>query len=743
MDNPDSIIGKNLKRVDARSKVTGQAEYPGDINLPGQLYMKILFAGRPHARITTIDTAKAQAYPGVVAIFTAEDVPTNEYGLIVPDQPVLCGPGSAKPDADIVRCLADQVALVVAESADIAAAACALIEVGYEDLPAVFDPAQARAEGAPQLHADVPGNTLTHYRTRRGDMDAGWAQADVTVESTYTTSWQEHAYLQPEAGLAYIDDADRVTVVVGGQWTHEDRAQIAHALALPEDAVRVVYPAIGGAFGGREDMSIQIVLALAAWKLKRPVKIVWSRAESIRGHHKRHPVTIHAKWGATRAGKVVAVEVEVMADAGAYAYTSTKVLGNAHLMCVGPYAFENAKIDAYAVYTNNLPGGAFRGFGGPQGAFAAEGQMNKLAARLDMDPVTLRLKNILREGTPTITGTPLPEGVSLPHVVAECARASYWTEADEDAVMHWAEQTITPPADPVHRRGRGIACAFKNLGFSFGAPEECRATIEIHGDADIETVLLFHAAAEVGQGSHTVMTQMVAAAVGVPTDKVRLVVSDTAKTESSGSVSASRMTFMSGNAIQGAAQLALLAWHKGERPAVGRYRYVPPKTTSYDPQTGACNPNFAYGYVAQAVEVDIDIETGLIDIVQVVSVNDVGQAINPQQVRGQIEGAVVQAQGYALMEDFKMHEGRVLTDQLSTYLIPTVMDIPGDVKSVILEFPDPRGPWGARGMGEMPFLPFAPAVVAALYKATGVWFDAIPLTPARVVEKLRAAGLGG
>ncbi len=738
MNEKTTVIGQNITRIDARAKVTGEALYPGDIDMPGQLWMKILFAGRPHARIVDIDTRKAEAYPGVVAVFTAKDVPVNEYGLIMPDQPVLCGPGSGKPGAAVVRCVSDNVALIIAETEDCAAAARDLIRVTYEDLPAVFDPFTAMAEGAPQLHPHAERNILCHYRIRKGDVEAAFARADVVVEGTYHTSWQEHAYLQPEAGLGYIDDEGRVTVAVAGQWTHEDQKQIAHALGLPLDQARVVYPAIGGAFGGREDMSVQIVLALAAWKLRRPVKIIWNREESIIGHHKRHPVTIRAKWGATREGRVIAAQVEVVGDAGAYAYTSTKVLGNANLMCTGPYEIDNVHVDTYAVYTNNLPSGAFRGFGGPQGAFAAETQINRLADALNMDPVTLRLKNVLREGSLASVGTPLPGGVSIPQVVEACARESYWAPADG----HWEQRPLEQPADPAKRRGVGIACAFKNVGFSFGAPEHSWATVELYGKTAIEEVVVRHAGAEVGQGTHTVMAQMAAEAVGVPVEKVRLIVSDTAQTDNSGSASASRLTHMAGNAIRGAAARALEAWRNEERPAIGRYQYRPPATTPYDPETGKSTPNFAYGYVAQAVEVEVDIETGQVDLVRVVSANDVGKAINPQLVQGQIEGGVVQAQGYAIMEHFQMREGRVLTPYLSNYLIPTVMDIPVEVKSVILEYPDPRGPWGARGMAEMPFLPLAPAIVAAVHDATGVWFDSIPLTPDRVVAKFRAAGIG-
>lgn len=733
-----STIGKSVTRVDALAKVTGQAQYPGDINLPDQAFMKILFANRPHAVIKQIDTSKAEMLPGVIAVFTAKDVPVNEYGLIMPDQPVLCGPGSGKPYADHVRFIGDQVALVVAETETIAAQGCDLIEVTYEDLPVVTDLLTAMNADAPRLHPDLDSNVFCHYRIRKGNIEQGFSQAEVIVEGEYQTPAQEHAYLQPEAGLGYIDAEGRVTVVVAGQWTHEDQEQIAHALGLPVEQVRVIYPAIGGAFGGREDMSVQIILALAAWQLAqrgipRPVKIIWSREESIIGHHKRHPYLIRTRWGATKAGKVVAAEVEVIEDGGAYAYTSTKVLGNATLMCTGPYEIPNVKVDSYAVYTNHIPGGAFRGFGGPQGAFAAEMQMNRLAEKLDLDPVEIRMRNILHEGSLLSVGTPLPKGVSMPQVVEQCASASGW----ERSVIGWHKVKQLEKSQASHlKRGVGFAAAFKNVGFSFGAPEQCTAIAELHGAEQIEKVVIHHSAAEVGQGVHSAIAQMAAEAAGVPLEKVELIVSDTATTENSGSVSASRMTFMSGNSVKGAVEAALEKWASEDRPAIATYTYRPPLTTPYDPQTGKCEPNFSYGYVAQSVSLEVDTETGHIHLLEVVSTNDVGKAVNPQQVQGQIEGAIVQAAGYVIMEDFQQKDGYVQTQHLSTYLIPTILDVPERVQSIILEYPDPIGPWGARGMGEMPFLPMAPAIIAALHDATGVWFHEFPLTPQRVLQGL-------
>ena len=697
--------------------------------MKGMLHMKMLFAQRPHARIKRIRTFEAEAAPDIVAVFTSKDVPVNEYGLQWQDQPVLCGPSPTPPQGvatDIVRFEGDQVAAVVATSESAAAAAVKLIEVEYEDLPGVFDAFEAMKPDAPQLHPERgDSNICVHYKIRKGDADAAFANADVIVEGKYQTPYQEHAFLQPEAGLAYIDEDGRVTVVAGGQWTHTDVREIAHCLSLPEERVRVIYPAIGGAFGGREDMSVQIVLALAAWKLQRPVRIIWTRRESIIGHGKRHPAFVKAKWGATKEGKLVAAEIELIGDGGAYMYTSNKVLGNSAITCTGPYFIPNVKSDVYGIYTNNVPGAAFRGFGAPQALYMAELQMDKLAEKLGMDPLEIRMKNALRDGDTLAVGTPAPGPVSIVKVMEEAAKKFDWKKYKKQK---------TKSVNLV--RGRGFAAGFKNVGFSFGYQENCWAKVELHGNGQIEKVIVHHAGAEVGQGTHTVMAQMAAQAVGVSVDKVEMRTSDTATTQNSGSVSASRMTFMAGNAIKGAGEAALAKWNAEERPAIAEFKYLAPKTTPFEKETGHAMPNFAYAYSAQAVEVEVDTETGRVSVLRVVAADDVGQAINPMLVEGQIEGAVVQAQGYALMEDLKVKNGRILADQFSTYLIPTILDIPEKVESVIVEVPDPNGPWGARGLGELPFLPTAAAISAAVHDATGVWFDDFPLTPERVLRGL-------
>ena len=765
-------IGISSDRLDASGKTTGDTRYACDLQPDGLLHAKVVFTDQPHARLLALDTTACAAAPGVVTVITAADVPVNEYGLTMADQPVLIGPtpadgptpwqtDPARVPADVSRWEADHLAVVVAETERQAAAAALLIEPTWEMLPVVADLDAALADGAPVLHPEAnpaatdPGhNAYHHYVIRKGDAAEAMARADVGVEGTYELPHQEHAFLQTEAAVASIDQAGRVMVETGGQWTHEDREQVAHALGLPDDEVRVVYRAIGGAFGGKEDMSLQIVVALAARKLAslgidRPVRARWSREESIVGHHKRHRGRVTARLGATADGRIVAAEATGHLDAGAYNYTSNKVLGNLHLSVTGPYEVPNATVDSWAVYTNAVPGGAFRGFGGPQGCFVAESQMNKLAEACGLDPVEIRRRNLLGEGSDGITSTPMPPGVSIAIVVDACAEASGWSTTPTDrrpaGVRSFA--SLGPAAETV-RRGRGFACAYKNVGFSFGFPERSEARIVLHPDPDADpdgpegaapwAADLYLAGAEVGQGAHTAFVQMAAEASGLDPDRITGHFSDSATSGDSGSASASRLTFMTGNAIRGAAEEADKAWRDGARPAEGTFRYVPPPTEPLDPEGRPSAPNFAYGYVAEAVDLSVDIATGLIVVHDVVCAVDVGRAINPRLIEGQIEGAIVQAHGYALTEDLQVAEARIVNPRLSTYLIPGIGDIPERVRSVLVEVPNPIGPFGVRGMAEMPLIPYAPAVVAALHDATGVWVDRFPLTPSRVL-----AGLAG
>ncbi len=742
-----SSVGASAPRIDAFDKVTGAADYSADRVPADALFAHVVFSNEPHARMIAMDTSVAETAPGVVAVLTAKDVPVNEYGLTMFDQPVMVGlgdTGRTAVDCGVSRWEADKVAVVIAESPKEAAAAAELIEISWRRRPIIEHIDHAVGDDV-LVHPESGSNTYYELKIRKGDMAAGWSTADVVIEGTYELPHQEHAYLQVEAATAWIDDAGRVTVETGGQWAWEDQQQVAHALDIDPNEVRIIYAAIGGAFGGKEDMTLQIVMALAAKKLDemgiaRPVHCRWSREESIVGHHKRHRATIHAKLGATSEGKITAVEAEVLLDAGAYNYTSNKVLGNAHLSVAGAYEVPNAHIDSKAIYTTTVPGGAFRGFGGPQGAFVAETQMNKLADALGMDPVELRRRNVLSDGSVGITQAVMPDGVTLEAVIDQCA-----TEADMVGdlapALAYTPVASLPPSPQALVRGRGFASGYKNVGFSFGFPERCEAEVRLYGGPDDDeprTAEIFHGGAEVGQGAHQAFRQMTSEATGVPIGSVTGTFSDTATTGDSGSVSASRMTFMAGNSILGAAEEADKAWRDGARPAIGTFRYTPPPTETLDPDTGEGQPNFSYGYMAQAVDVTVDTGTGHIRVDRVTSTHDVGRAINPRLVKGQIEGAVVQAHGYVLSENLQLVDGRIRNPRLSSYLIPGIGDIPEHVESVILELADPHGPWGARGMAEMPYITYAPAVIAAVHDATGVWFDEFPLTPSRVLAGLRA-----
>jgi len=716
-----SLIGASLPRPDALGKVTGATLYPADLVRPGMLHLQVVFAHRPHARIREIETSLALQHAGVVAVLTAADVPYNAHGLIDADQPVLC--------SDVVCFEGDKVALVVAESKEAAVAGARLVTVEYEDLPAVTDPRKALAADAPLVHEHLGSNQLLHIPIRKGDVAQAFAEADIVLEETFTTSWQEHAYLQPEAGIAFLDDLGRVVIETAGQWLHEDRRQIAQMLQLPEDQVIVRYAAIGGAFGGREDLSIQHLLALATWKLQRPTALVWSREESIIAHHKRHPMTIHCRWGARRDGRITAVEAEVIADGGAYASTSVEVIKVATLFASGCYEISNIVVDGYAVYTNNIPCGAFRGFGAPQAQFASEVMVTRLAHALGIDPIEMRRRNIYREGSLEPTQQPLPPGVSALPVLERCVEEARTRLGYGEPRKH--------PAPHLHC-GIGITCGMKNVGYSFGFPEQATATVEVFGKTEIERAEVRTGAADVGQGSHLILRQIAAEVLGLRLEQVTMICNDSSEAPNAGSASASRMTLMGGRAVRDAALAAKEKWgYTDDFRVRATVQYHPSATTALDPVTGAGVPNYCYGYAAQAVKVEVNLLTGQVQVLRIISVHDVGQAINRQQVEGQIEGCLAQALGYALLENFQVSDGHILTPYFSTYLLPTVLDMPTEVVPIILELADPNGPYGARGVAEMPLVPFTPAVASAIHDATGVWLTEQPMTPERVLMALK------
>lgn len=715
-------VGARLRRIEGLDKVTGKTLFADDLTMEGMAYGKVLFTSHPHARIVSIDTEQARALPGVMAVLLARDVPANEYGLMRNDQPVLCG--------DKVRFVGDRIALVIAETEEIAVRARDLIEVKYQDLPVLTDPREAMKDRAPLVHDDVDRNIVVEYHVRNGDVEKALQDSDVVVESEYLTGPAEHAYLQPEAGLSYIDDEGRIVVHTAGQWAHDDRRQIAHALDIPEDRVRVIYPPVGGAFGGREDISVQILLALAAWKTGRPVRIVWTREESVQGHHKRHPFYITCKTGANRNGKLTAVQAELIADAGAYCSSTPAVLANAVLLCTGPYDIPNAKLDGYAVYTNNVTSGAMRAFGAPQGLFAGELQMAKLAEKLGLDPVELRARNLLHEGSMLTTHTVIPPGVGIKETLLELAQRSEW-QGGRGA-------RLEPPTEllPPKSWGVGVACGWKNVGYPFGFPEQCTAVTELYGEDDIEQIIIKCGAAEVGQGMMTILAQVAAQTLCVDPALVDVINDYTSVAPNAGSSSASRHALMAGKAVHLACQAAKKLWDAGERPAIATEQYVPPATSLYDSETGKCVPNFSYGYAAHAAEVEVDLDTGVVQLKRVYACHDPGKVINPTMVEGQIEGGVVMAQGWTLIEEFVQEDGHITTKTLADYLIPTIMDAPDEILPILVEVPDPLGPYGARGVGEMATMLLALAIVDAIHDATGIWFNELPVTAEKVLLAL-------
>lgn len=717
-------IGVSLPRLDARDKVLGRTRFPADLPHAGALTAGLILAGLPSARIRQIDATAALAIPGVAAVFTAADVPDNTCGLIVPDQPVLCD--------RVVHHAGDKVAVVVVEDESLLEAARAAVRVEYEERPAVFTPEQALAPDSPRVHPAAESNLITTTSFQRGNVAEGFAQAEVIVEETYHTGGQEHAFLAPEAGLAYLDEKGSVVVETAGQWAHDDRRQIAAALRLPEEQVRVVYPAIGGAFGGREDVSVQIVLALAAWKLHRPVRMVWTRRESMLAHHKRHPITFHARLGATRAGRLLAAEVEVLADGGAYISTSMPVLANATLFCTGPYEIPHVAVRGQAVYTNNPPCGAMRGFGALQGNFCAEMQINRLAEALEMDPVELRRRNLLQPDSRLPNGGRLPSGVAGLHQCLEAAAGE----------AGWGLPRPDPSLTPASRkrRGRGFACGWKNVGLGGGVPDSAETVIELHGRDQIEQVLIRNAAADVGQGVQMVMAQIAAHVLHVPLSCITFSGSDTAQAPQTGTASASRLTVMVGNATLKAAQQALTAWEAEERPALGRGLYHAPDTRPSD-QTGPDDQtHFSLGYTAACAEVEVDQETGAVQVLSFISALDAGRAINPQQVQGQTFGGIVMALGWTLTERLLIQEGQLLSSDFASYLVPTSLDTPPDLRCIIIETPDPHGPFGARGIGELPMLTVAPAVLSAIRQATGAWLSEIPALGEDILNAMNREG---
>jgi CO/xanthine dehydrogenase Mo-binding subunit len=738
-----SLVGESVARVDARDKVRGAARYPQDFNMAGQLYGAVAWSAHPHARVLSIDTRAAEAAPGVVRVLTYRDVPVNRYGIFVYDQTVLV------PERDKVRWLGDRLAIVVAETEDLARKAAALVHVEYELLPVVTDPRHAMREGAPLVHEELGTNVFSHIPVRKGDCEAAFARADVVIESTYATQVIEHAYLQPEAGIGYIDEQGRVAVIAASQWPHDDLRQLSHLLDLPQDRLRETVPAIGGAFGGREDMYIQHLLALCAYVLRRPVKMTFTREESMRYTGKRHPFFFRYKVGATRDGRLLAAEIDAVSDAGAHASTSGLVLGCSVTTMAGPYSIPNVRIDAYTVHTNNAVSMAMRGFGSAQACVAYEQHMDRLAEALGIDPVELRLKNMLETGSETALGNCMPEGTGFKQTLKEAALAAGWSLQEG----RWVRPSVAAPSRPDRRRGIGLACAHKNVGFPCGFPDKAAAAVDLHLDesGEIEWAEVRVAAVDMGQGTHTVLQQMAAQALSLQLGQVRVAQVDTATAQDAGSASASRLTYIAGNALLGACRIATEKWQRVLRDETGEnlvsaehtyYALDKRPTTDFDPETGQCNPFYSYSFGAQVALVEVDVDTGEVEVLKLWAATDAGRVMNPQTTFGQVAGGVHMGVGWALMEQYIQQDGRPRTGRFSEYYFPSIRDMPAELISRNVEVPDPTGPFGAKGLGEITLVPTAPAILNAIHDAVQVRIPSLPATAEKVWQAMQQRTAG-
>jgi len=713
------------RRADAVPKVTGEFAYSSDLQAAGMLWGRTVRSPHPHARILEIDVSRALAMPGVHAVLTYEDVPGRKtYGLDFPDQPVLAG--------DRVRYFGEPVAIVAAEEPEQARRAAAAVRVEYEPLPPVTDP--ERATESEPLHPDRPTmghgfrddprpNVIRSLVISRGDPDV---EGEVTVRGYYEVGQQDQAFLGPESGLAIPDGEGGVDIHVATQWLHVDRDQVAPCLDLPPEMVRVHLAGVGGAFGGREDLSIQIHAALLALRTRRPVKMVYTREESFVGHVHRHPARIWAEHRATRAGKLVAVRMRILLDGGAYASSSAAVISNACSFALGPYAVDNVLIDGLAVYTNNPPCGAMRGFGAVQSCFAAEAQMDRLAAALGVNPVELRLENALEPGDRLPTGQVVTGSLPTREVIRRAAALPVPEpeELPRDAIRLPGGAGNTTRGEGV-RRGVGFAVGFKNICYSEGFDDSCAARVRLRDDGSAE---VHCAAAEVGQGVTDVILQVARRELG--TDEVFLASSSTAQVGSAGSASASRMTWMAAGAVQAACRAALEQRERrggGEVDVERVYRH--PRTFPLDPETGQVtdgDAHVALAVAAMRVVAEVDVELGLTRVVWIGTAQDVGRALNRIAVEGQIEGGTAQGLGLALMEEIQTREGVIANASFTDYLIPTFLDMP-PVVSELVEEPEPAAPYGLKGVGEPPTVVSTAAIVAALRDATGRELTRVPV----------------
>jgi selenium-dependent xanthine dehydrogenase len=756
---PDSIhqhttVGHTHLRPDGIEKVNGTAIYTDDLLFDGMLFAKVRRAMIPHGFLKKLDISKAKGLKGVVAVLTAEDIPgEHNHGLVIYDWPVMVGIG------ELVRFVGDAIAIVAAESQEIAEQASVLIEAEFDIQPVITNPVQARQPGVPQIHEK--GNLLKHIKVRKGDMEQGFAESDVILEHTFHTPIYDHAFIEPECSIAVPLADGRIEIYCGTQIPYQDRTQVARVMGWNESRVRIVGQLMGGGFGGKEDIAGQIHAAMLANVTQRPVKLLFDRHESLLVHPKRHATQIRMKMGAKKDGRLVAVETELYGDTGAYASLGEKVMTRATTHSAGPYDVPHVRADCYAMYTNNPPAGAFRGFGVTQSAFAVESMMDMLAEKLGIEPIELRRMNALQVGSITNTGQELRESVGLMECIDKVSSAMCQVSGRKRNELF---NPHVEPDTPHLVRSWGFAAGYKNTGLGGGAPDISNAEVELYDDGKFE---VRSSSAEMGQGLVTVMQTIVAEEMAVQPGQVRVLVMDTDLTPNGGPTTASRQTFVTGNASRYAAKTlreaitATLAEKYDVRPeqirfengivhanghsmtyaevakemkALGQhpralYQYEAPKTQplgmlTEDGKHG--DMHFAFSFGVQAAEVEVNKLTGAVWVLKVISANDVGMAVNPLGLQGQVEGGVMMGLGNAITEEFLMDNGYVVSDRLARYRMPGIMLTP-EITSIIVEHPVEAGPYGAKGVGEISSIPTTPAITNAIYNAVGVRVDRLPV----------------
>lgn len=754
-------VGKRVQRKDGPEKVTGSLQYMTDYSFPNMVWGRVLRAKYPYARIKKIDTSRAKAHPGVVCVLTYEDIPGfNGFGIVIPDQPVLC--------QDVVRCLGDAIALVAAQTEELAEEALAFIEVDYEVLDPLTDPEEAIKETAPKLHPS--GNIHSRVQVQNGDVEKAFAEADVVVENTYYSPRQMHAFIETEGGWGMLEKDGSLTIRCPGQYAFRDRLQIARVLAWNPNRIHVASHPIGGGFGGKDEITVQIYLALLALNTGgRPVKIHYKREESVIAGIKRHPFKVTMKTAAKKDGTLIANQVKAFADTGAYASLGGAVISLAIEHSCGPYYIPNVDLDGYCVYTNNGIAGAFRGFGVNQVCMAIETNLEIIAEKIGMNPIEIRKKNVYHQGGLSSMGNRVTSSVGTWRTLDEAEKCELWKNQE----IYKAQ-----PSESWKKRGIGVASSFHGIGMGIGLPDYGAATIELLPGGRYRVGVCSE---DIGQGNGTVFAIVAAEALQCEMDDIDVIQGDTRQTIDSGTVSASRSTYVGGNSVLAAAphMIQLLRettaeiWqvplekvcfqngnlqfspspevqkkltpadiyhylyeHRRETKVEGHFM-VPKAEKQIGSNVGM--PHKLYGYQTHVVLVEVDTLTGETDVLRVVSIPDCGKVINLQGLEGQAEGGAVMGIGYTLYEDTVMEGGYSRTTNFTNYILPTFKETPL-IETIPVEEQEETGPYGAKGIGEVVMIPIIPAIMQAIYDATGARINHLPATPERVYKAMKEQG---